>query len=66
MSQCKDRLYETRDTGGCIQMTDIGFDRTDGTVRGISILMWKNLHEGGHLDRITHRGAGAMSFDVGN
>ena len=60
--QAHDGLDETSDAGRCLQVSQVGFDRTDAQL--VFAGAPENLRQGGQLDGITQRRAGAVGLHV--
>ena len=60
----QDGLDEARHAGGCIQMSDIGFDRTDGAEAFLLRPGPESFRQGGNFDRIAQLRSCSVGFHV--
>src|SRR5947209_919792 len=60
------RFDQPRHSSGCIKMTDVGLERTDGTVTSLIGMLLKDLVERGNLYRVSQCRAGAVGFNAGD
>ena len=67
VAELLDRLDESGDAGGAVEVADVGLAGADGAeaVR-VRATFAEGLGEGGDFDGVAERGAGAMGLDVGN
>ena len=58
-------LDQTGNAGGGIEVPDIGFNRADRAIAAaLTVAALKRLAQGGDLDGIAQRGAGAVRLDI--